>query len=259
MSPWVLRLIVANVAIFFLQTSGAISFDRFVFVPQLVLVQPWSMVTYMFLHGGGSHLFFNMLGMFFFGTRVEMRLGGQRFLWLYFISGIAGALLSFVLSPNAAIIGASGGVYGIMMAFAMFWPREPIYIWGVVPIEARWLVIIYTGFSVLGGVGATGDNVAHFAHLGGFVGAFLYLTWVKKRAGISSFRQKVNSPPPEAKRVVKLSRDQLNLEGLHSLTREEVDRILDKISSQGIGSLTPEEMRFLSNFAPPDDRKPTVS
>jgi membrane associated rhomboid family serine protease len=259
MTPWVLRLIVANVAIYFLQVSGTLSFDRFVFVPQLVLVQPWSIVTYMFLHGGGSHLFFNMLGLFFFGSRVEMRLGGDRFLWLYFISGIAGALLSFVLSPGAAIIGASGGVYGIMMAFAMFWPREPIYIWGVVPIEVRWLVVIYTAFSVLGGVGATGDNVAHFAHLGGFVGAFLYLSWVKKRAGISSFRQKVNKPTVEAKRVVTLSRDQLKLDGVHALTREEVDRILDKISSHGIQSLTPEEMRFLSNFAPPDDRRPSVS
>jgi membrane associated rhomboid family serine protease len=259
MSPWILRLVVANVAIFFLQSSGAINLDAFVFVPQLVLVQPWSIVTYMFLHGGGSHLFFNMLGLYFFGTRVEMRLGGQRFLWLYFISGIAGALLSFVLSPNSAIIGASGGVYGILMAFAMFWPRERIYIYGIIPIEARWLVLIYTGFSVLGGVGATGDNVAHFAHLGGFVGAFLYLTWVAKRAGISSFRQKLNKPPIEAKRVVTLSRDQLKLDGVHALTKEEVDRILDKISSDGIQSLTPEEMRFLSNFAPPDDRKPSVS
>jgi membrane associated rhomboid family serine protease len=259
MSPWVLRLIVANVAIFALQASGTLNLDKFVFVPQLVLSQPWSIVTYMFLHGGGSHLFFNMLGIFFFGTRVEMRLGPKRFLWLYFISGIGGALLSFVLSPGSAIIGASGGVYGIMMAFAMFWPREPIYIWGVVPIQARWLVMIYTAFSVLGGVGATGDNVAHFAHLGGFVGAFLYLTVVAKRAGLSSFRQKVNKPTVAAKRAVTLTKDQLNLDGVHSLTREEVDRILDKISSQGIGSLTPEEMRFLSNFAPPDDRKPTVS
>lgn len=258
MTPWILRLVVANVAIFFLQMSGAINLDAFVFVPQLVLVQPWSIVTYMFLHGGGSHLFFNMLGLYFFGTRVEMRLGGQRFLWLYFISGIAGALLSFVLSPNAAIIGASGGVYGILMAFAMFWPRERIFIYGIFPIEARWLVIIYTAMS-LWGVKAGGDGIAHFAHLGGFVGAFLYLTWVAKRAGLNSFRQKVNKPLIEPKRVVQLSRDQLKLDGVHALTREEVDRILDKISTHGIGSLTPEEMRFLSNFAPPDDRKPSVS
>jgi membrane associated rhomboid family serine protease len=259
MTPWVLRLIIANVVVFALQGSGAINLEFLVYVPQWVLSRPWSVVTYMFLHGDGSHIFWNMLALFFFGTRVEMRLGAQRFLSLYFISGVTAAALSSVLSPESALIGASGGTFGVTMAFAMFWPREPIYLFGVVPIEARWLVLGYAIYSVISGLQPTGDNIAHFAHLGGYAGAYLYLTWVAKRGGVSSFRKKVDKPPIEAKRVVKLSRDQLKLDGVHALTREEVDRILDKISSQGINTLTPEEMRFLSNFAPPDDRKPPVS
>ena len=119
-----------------------------------------------------------MLALFFFGPRVEERLGARRFLTLYFLSGISGAALSFVFSPTAAIIGASGAVFGVELAFARFWPRVPIYIWGVLPIEARWMIV---GMTVLTLYGASsgGGGIAHFAHLGGFLGAFIYLRFLE--------------------------------------------------------------------------------
>lgn len=256
MTPWVLRLVVANVAFFALQSIFPLVYGLFVLVPADVLFRPWTLVTYMFLHGGISHLLFNMLGLFFFGSRVEMRLGPQRFLTLYFIAGITGALLSLPFTPNVQIIGASGGVFGIMMAFAMFWPRERIYIWGVLPVEARVLVVVTTAMALWSGLGGGSGGIAHFAHLGGYLGAWLYLRWLGSRPGLRQFRAKVDAVPPAMRKIPLITKDQLDLRGVHELTKSEVDRILDKISAEGMKSLTPEELRFLSNFAPLDDRRP---
>ena len=251
MTPWVQRLIIANVAVFGLQVVLPGLAGLLVFAPSEVLTRPWTIVTYMFLHGGFSHLFFNMLGLFFFGGRVEHRLGGRDFARLYFVSGVAGALLSMGLAPRAAIIGASGGVFGVSLAFAMFWPRERIYIWGVLPVEAWLLVAINTGLSIFSGFGGTGSGVAHFAHLGGYLGAWAYLTLRERYSSARRFQRQVRAVPPAADRAVRERLDRLQLDGVHALTRAEVDRILDKISAQGMGSLTPEERLFLSNFVPP--------
>jgi len=254
MTPWVTRLLAANVGMFALQAIAPVVNELFVFIPRLVLLRPWSVVTYMFLHGSFTHLLFNMLVLFFFGSRVESRLGPTRFLTLYFLSGITGAIGSLIFTPNAGVIGASAGMYGVMMAFAMFWPRERIYIWGVLPIEARVLVILTTGFALYAGFGGGAGGVAHFAHLGGYVGAWVYLWWLQRNSGANRFRRRVEAAAPTVKRVAGLRKEQLRLDGVHEITREEVDRILDKINAQGMASLTPQELQFLSNFAPMDDR-----
>src|SRR4029079_11028565 len=112
--------------------------------------RPWTLVTYMFLHAGLGHIFWNMLGLYFFGPRVESRMGSQRFITLYFVSGIVGALFSVVLAPRFAVLGASGAVLGVLMAFARFWPRERLYIWGVLPIDARWPADVHGAHGTLG-------------------------------------------------------------------------------------------------------------
>src|SRR5574338_505350 len=133
-TPWVKRLLIANVLVFFVQVTRAMPqlTNALVLVPDYVLQRPWTIVTYMFLHGGYGHIIFNMIALFFFGPRVVARLGPSRFAILYFLSGITGALLSLVFSP-AAVVGASAAVYGVMLAFAYYWPRDLIYIWGVLP------------------------------------------------------------------------------------------------------------------------------
>jgi membrane associated rhomboid family serine protease len=219
-----------------------------------MFVRPWTVVTYLFLHGGIGHLFFNMLGLFFFGPRVESRLGSNRFLALYLISGVTGALLSKLLAPYAGVIGASGAVLGVLMAFARFWPREKLLIWGVLPIEARWLVLIYAALDILGGFGGAGrGGVANFAHLGGFAGALLYLLFLERRQGARRFKQ---AATPKVSESALGNWKSVDRESVHAVNREEVDRILDKISASGLASLTPQERQFLSNFVPPDDRKP---
>ncbi len=256
MTPVVRALLIANVVVYFLQqTLGGVT-NAFDFNPAYVLVQPWTVVTYMFLHAGLSHILFNMLGLFFFGPRVEERIGSQRFTALYFLSGITGALLSLFMAilgfSAAPIIGASGAVYGVMMGFAYFWPDVPISIWGIIPVPARLLVILYTVISLLGGFGG-GGNVAHFAHLGGFAGAYLYLKWIER--GRKRFRGRATEPAPDTQKSVAAYRS-IDRSKLHEINRAEVDRILDKINATGLASLTPQERLFLSNIVPPDHRTP---
>jgi membrane associated rhomboid family serine protease len=256
MTPWVLRLIVANVVMYLASNVYPFLFSLLEFVPAWALVRPWTIVTYMFLHGSLSHIGFNMLALYFFGTRVEMRIGSRRFIQLYVVSGIGGALLSLVSasygSPYIPIVGASGAVFGVSLAFAYFWPRDRIYIWGVLPIEARWLVIVTGAIALFGGfTGRFQPGVAHFAHLGGYVGGWLYLWWMQRRATAArrSWQAKLSSP---AGRVDPQRVATIDLSRVHPVNRDEVNRILDKISASGMGSLTSEERTFLSHFAGPD-------
>jgi hypothetical protein len=174
-------------------------------------------------------------------------LGERRFLILYFLSGLSGALLSMAFSMGSAVIGASAGVFGIMLAFAKYWPDTPIMIWFVIPVPARILVLITTAMSIWSGFGGMGGNVAHFAHLGGYAGAWLYLRWLDRKSG--SFRKRaVGAPVEVVKKVTGLHT--IDLARVHEVNRDEVKRLLDKVEKDGVGSLTPEELVFLSNFVP---------
>lgn len=256
LTPFVRALLFANIGVFFLQNTMEWVTAVLIFVPRLIVVRPWTIVTYMFLHAGVMHLAFNMLALFFFGPRVEERLGSRSFLILYILSGISGALLSLITSPGAAVLGASGAVFGVMLAFAWFWPDAPIHIWGIIPIPARMLVIITTVLSLWSGLGGVRSNVAHFAHLGGYAGAFLYLKWLDRKR--LEFRKRATGAPP-VRELKFTKRPDVDLGKVHEVNRDEVNRILDKISAHGMSALSEQERQFLSNFAPPDDRTPPVS
>jgi membrane associated rhomboid family serine protease len=256
MTPRVRAIIFANIAVYFLQMLSAGITSDLAFVPALILRRPWTLVTYMFAHAGLLHIGFNMLALFFFGPRVESRMGSARFTALYFISGISGALLSFALAPNSPIVGASAGVFGVMLGFAHYWPREHIYIWGILPVQARVLVIITTVFALMSGFSGSRSGVADFAHLGGYAGAFIYMLWLERSK--TSFRRRVERAP-KLPASLRTRRPNVDLSKVHELNRTEVNRILDKIGESGMESLTPAERMFLSNFVPPDDRVPPMS
>ncbi len=255
LTPWVLRLILANVAVFFVAPVYSELWYRLALDPAGVLFQPWGIFTYMFVHGGFSHLLFNMLALFFFGPRLEMHLGGRSFLALYFLSGLGGALLSFI-PPLVPVVGASGAVFGVLLGFAYFWPKERIYIWAIIPVEARVLVGVMTAVSLWSGLrGGGGGNVAHLAHLGGFAAGYLYLRWRKRKY----FRQWKPMPTPRAQMVKSALKGDdraalkkwktIQLEELHELNRGEVERLLDKAAQSGAGSLTPDERAMLDRFS----------
>jgi len=247
MTPWVTRLIIANGIFFILSQINPALTANLLLVPALIASRPWTAITYMFLHAGFGHIFFNMLALFFFGPRLEMVLGGTRFLLLYFISGIMGAVLSFFFTPNVAILGASGAVYGVMFGFAHYWPKEHLYVWGVFPVQARWLVVIMTGLSLFGGFGIGGEGIAHFAHLGGFVGGFFFLRWVDSTSRAVQYQKKMEATTAGEIDLEKWGK--IDREKLHSVNREELDRIREKITANGVASLTMTERAFMDRFS----------
>jgi len=144
---------------------------------------PWQVVTYAFLHGDFGHLFFNMFAVWMFGTPLERAWGMQRFT-VYYATCVVGAALIQILVQQFEggiypTIGASGGVFGLLLAYGAMWPHNKIFlIFFPVPIEARWFVLIYGALELLFGVTKTMPGIAHFAHLGGMVfGAILLYHW----------------------------------------------------------------------------------
>lgn len=251
MTTVVLYLIVANCAAFVVQNMVPGLTQELAYVPALALVRPWTAVTSMFMHGDVMHLFFNMLGLYFFGSAVEGRLGARRFATLYFVAGLSGALASTML-PLTPIIGASGGVFGVMLAFAKFWPDTPIYIWAIFPVPARLLITFTTLLALFSGFSGARDGIAHFAHLGGYAGAWLYLRRMDRAAG--RFKRKASQPAPAV--ASRLDRwESIDLATIHPANRDEVTRLMEQARTKGVRSLTPQEQMFLSGFVSPEPPK----
>jgi membrane associated rhomboid family serine protease len=251
MTPWVTRLIAAN-AVMFLLTRVFPEVERaLMFVPAEVFYRPWTAVTYMFLHGGVGHILFNMLALFFFGPRLEAELGDRRFLLLYLISGLAGAALSFLFSFNTPVIGASAAIYGVFIGFTWFWPRAQIYIWGILPVEARMMVVVMTLLSLFGVFGGGGDGIAHFAHLGGFIGGYLYLRFAAPgHHAATQAAPRVETPAIDPAAVQRWRR--IQVDSMHEVNREEYQRIIAKLDTGGPAGLTPQEVAFLERFSARD-------
>lgn len=146
----------------------------------------WQPVTYMFMHGGFDHIFFNMFALWMFGYILENFWGTKRFLVYYFVCGIGAAIVNMLVMHYThgiyPTVGASGAVYGILLAFGMMFPEERIYLYFLMPIKAKWFVIGYAAIELFEGIMASHDGIAHFAHLGGMLfGLILILYW--KRTG----------------------------------------------------------------------------
>lgn len=139
---------------------------------------PWQLLSYAFLHGGLGHLFFNMFALWMFGVQIENRWGSKRFGVFYFVCVVGAAIAHlFFVSAPVPTIGASGGVFGILLAFGMMFPNQPIYIYFLFPIKAKWLVIGWGLLELWSGISGTQAGVANFAHLGGMVVGFLMIQY----------------------------------------------------------------------------------
>lgn len=140
----------------------------------------WQPLTYMFMHSGFDHLLFNMFALWMFGYVLENLWGTKRFLIYYFACGLGAAAITLALGLGPTL-GASGAVYGILLAFGMTFPEEQIYLYFLVPIKAKWFVIGYAAIELFEGVFRSYDGIAHFAHLGGMlVGLLILLLWRRK-------------------------------------------------------------------------------
>jgi len=193
-------LLILNVALFLLQNiflkfvGGPfarvdwVTYFLGLFTGRVLPWYPHTLLTYSFLHGGLWHLFFNMLILYFFGGNLDLFLGRRRFLILYLGSALAGGVAAAGFLPSGAhiVIGASAAVYGVLTAYAVYFPRTEVLVWFLFPIRVRVLVLIVLGISLFYSVFQAQDGVAHLAHLGGILFAFLYVyrVWrVRELAG----------------------------------------------------------------------------
>ena len=147
--------------------------------------KPWQLVTYMFMHGGFGHLFFNMYTLFIFGSVLENVWGTKKFLTFYFVTGIGAALVNigvqYLTGSFALTVGASGAIYGILMGYAMLYPDSIMtLLFPPVSLKAKWFVLIFAGIELLTGISGAGTGIAHFAHLGGLIFGFLLIMYWKK-------------------------------------------------------------------------------
>lgn len=155
--------------------------------------RPWTLVTYMFLHGGFAHLFFNMYTLFIFGSVLERVWGTKKFLFYYFATGIGAGLIQILVQWIAGVdvptVGASGAIYGLLLGYAMLYPDSVMgLIFPPVRMKAKWFVLIFAAIELLFGITGTMDDVAHFAHLGGLlVGLVIMLYWKMRRKMYSRF------------------------------------------------------------------------
>ncbi len=293
MPPVVKYLLLANVIMFVI--DSALSLSNFNIELSSILglyyfkhpyFQIWQPFTYMFMHAGFSHIFFNMFALWMFGRIIEQVWGGSRFFLYYIVCGLGAAVVQEVcqmtglLYAGAMTIGASGAVYGILLAFGMIFPNERLFIIPIpFPIKAKYFVVAYAVIELLQGLGSN-DGVAHFAHLGGMLfGLILILYWKGKsyshyKLGGRNFWTD-NSSSSYSRREGNYGR---NEEGFFSKMRkrftgkddpevtvrymndrerdyeynarkkadnDEIDRILDKVRQSGYASLTPEEKQRL--------------
>jgi len=187
--PVTQALLIANIGVFLLEASGMVRLDAFALWPPGGFgsnFEPWQLVTYAFLHGGLTHILFNMLGLYMFGSEIE-RLFGSRFYAAYYFGCVVSAAIchlvvtSFMGGPAVPMVGASGGIYGLLLAFGVYFPhRRVLLLFPPIPLPAR---VFVAGFAVLelflGVTGSTGTTggVAHFAHLGGMLGGWLMILY----------------------------------------------------------------------------------
>jgi len=192
MPPGTTLLIVANVAIFLLQQIAPGLIGPFALWP-LGAAQaggasfaPWQLVTYAFLHGGLTHLAFNMFALYMFGGAIEQVFGMRRYLTYYFVCVVSAALtqlaFAFLTGGFYPVVGASGGVFGLLLAYAMYFPNNRVMlIFPPIPMRARTFVFVYAALELFLGVSGSQSGVAHFAHLGGMIGGFIMLRYLSGR------------------------------------------------------------------------------
>lgn len=192
LSPAIKLLIITNVVVFLVSLVVPVLVVEFALVPSAVVgeLAIYQLATYLFLHGGFGHLLVNMLGLWMFGTELERTWGTRFFTKYYFVTGIGAGVLTvlWALSPlpyadsiyYSAVIGASGAIYGVLLAYALYFPHRSVYLYFVFPVKAKYFVMIVGAITFLSSVGAGGGGVAHTAHLGGLVVGYVYLKSLRR-------------------------------------------------------------------------------
>lgn len=277
--PVIKYLLISNIAIFICQyfvfgamkiggvPLGIIFMKYFALNPigsSVFPFYPWQLFTYLFMHADFWHIFLNMFALWMFGMELENIWGSKRFMTYYFMCGIGAGLANLLIAPlfttiNLPTIGASGAIYGILVAFGMLFPDRPIYLYFLFPIKAKYFVAIYMVIQLLS-VGSN-SGVAHVAHLGGALVGFIYLLLTKNN--INSLFRFYNKPKMTIQKPNTVYRNKyyekynggsedisdadyyVDKKSDEDISQERIDEILDKISKSGYQNLSEDEKRIL--------------
>lgn len=236
-------LILSNVTIFAVQEifklQGLLSHDFGLVPADFFAGKFWQIITYMFLHKDIWHILLNMLALWMFGSILEQVWGSREFLKYYLLTGLGGGLTYALFNmhsvyANVPTVGASGAIYGLLVAYAVLFPENIVYIYFVIPLKAKWLALIFGGIEVFSSFSRE-SGVAHLAHLGGMAIGYLYLKRDRflPRRGLGAWK--------ESREMAARRREEENLDKV----RREVDDLLDKINRVGMDGLTPAERKLL--------------
>ena len=231
-------LIIANISVFFIQLLLPQMSSYLGLVPLLVVKKYfiWQLFTYMFLHGGFFHLFFNMFVLWMFGSELESRWGRGEFLKYYFMTGIGAGIVYVAARYNSVIptIGASGAIYGLLLAYGLSFPNRYIYLYFFLPIKAKFLVLVFGAIEFIAAFSGSKDNIAHFAHLGGLLAGFLYLKFLRGRGQL--WRKVI---------FVDKKGEDIDAEIDDTDFEDKVNNVLRKLSKVGLEGLTSYERNIL--------------
>lgn len=258
LTPWVKRLMIINGVLFVVQfVAGFAGFaDNSItetfgishkgFIQELKL---WQIFTYMFLHGGWMHILFNLLAMWMFAGSLEQIWGSEKFIRYYLFCGTGAGVFIALMNwyvyaktglANPVTIGASGAIYGILLAYGLTWPNQKVLLYFIFPIKMKYLLILFGLLEFIGTFNGAGGSISHIGHLGGLVSGLIYLKLIprkkrvaKKDGFIETFLKK---------RRLKRKQQEIND---RIKAKKIIDELLEKIAKNGMGTLTKEERASL--------------
>jgi membrane associated rhomboid family serine protease len=268
---WVMKIIFINISIFLIQnislnmnnimpyriaigeqifeSSTSIMYYYFGLIPALVVTKfyVWQFVTYMFLHGGFLHIFFNMYGVMLFGSPIEHLWGTKRFLFYYFFTGIGAGITIFVVGFILGgtdifipTIGASGALFGLLLAFGILFPNVELLIFFILPIKAKYLVFLYGAIELTAQISSGGNSgISHLGHLGGLLFGIIFFAVSKKRGIEFSAKKMKARMDKEIKERDRIFNDD------SKKTTERLSVILEKLKTGGVNAINDDEYQFI--------------
>lgn len=275
---WLLAL---NIGVYFLQLTlfaPATVYSMLALDPTRFPSEWWTALTYMFVHAWLAHLAFNMFTLWMFGPRLEQVWGTRSFVQFYLWSGLGGAVAHLIFAQHSAVIGASGAISGVLVAYALRWPNDEVYVFGVIPMKSRWLITAMIGMNIIFAL-SPGSGIDWTAHVGGMAFGWIFLK-LSSLGGLTRVKGWVSAAPEESEdmpRAVPRNRSPIRDQArgvdevvarsnavvlreskpLQHVPKQEspkeyaarVNRVLDKISQQGIDSLSRDERRLLEEMS----------
>jgi rhomboid family protein len=274
---WLLGL---NIGVYFLQLTlfgQDATYSTLALDPARFPGEWWTVVTYMFVHGWLAHLAFNMFTLWMFGPRLEHLWGTRSFVQFYIWCGLGGAFAHLLFAQHTSVVGASGAISGVLVAYALRWPDEEVYVFGVIPMKSRWLIAAMIGMNIIFALSPS-SGIDWTAHVGGMAFGWIFLK-LSSLGGLSRVRGWVSALPEESEDMPRAvprnrsMRDQTRgvdevvsrsnavvlreSKALQHMPRQEspkehaarVNRVLDKISQHGMNSLTKEERKLLEEMS----------